>query len=302
MNANELAEKISLSRRVVVLTGTLRARQKNSDVGTISGYQPHYAMRGCPPATFDEKGELASTVPQGLCIEANFDEENLSGQHGIGAIATSYEGRALNMVHMVFGRNNVAPTSVEAKTLKEAGEIMQKMTGQHAHLVAAPVLNSGMGGMAMGRFYALALFRQTGEAVWVHPAAEKLGLLKCPFPEHQRVRSLDPIAAPAASAAVEPEWYAQIHAALMKTSKLRGLELHNAIITHYSTQLLITGRATSQVDANRIAREEYDQFKASKGASKAATAADAKGASAPATNDAPLPKASPRLSKAKTGS
>jgi hypothetical protein len=292
MTANELAEKISLSRRVVVLTGALRGRQKSSEVGSISGYQPHYAMRGCPPATFDTKGELASTVPQGLCIEANFDEENLSGQHGIGAITASYEGRPLNMVHMVFGRSNLAPTSAEAKVIREAGELMQKMTGQPAHLVAAPVLSSGQMGVAMGRFYALALFRQTGETIWVHPAAEKLGLLKCPFPEHQRARSLDPIPVAAAEAPVEPEWYAQIHDTLMTTSKLRGLDLHNAVITHYSTQLLITKRATNQVEANRIAREEYETFKATKKSTSPAGPAEG------TRNDAPLPAPKPRLSKA----
>lgn len=290
MTTEDLAAKINLSRRAVVLNGSLIERKKSSQLGSISGYSPHYAISGCPCADYDDQGECLNPKQEGLCIEAKFDE---SSSAGIGPITSSYAGQSLNMVQLMFGRRGIAPTGGEAAVMLEAGDLMRQMTGKPVHLVALPILTSGNMGIAAGRFYLLGLFRETGEAVWIHPNAEKLGLLKHPMPPHQTKRTTEakvPVATPASP---EPEWYAKYHETFLSKTKLRGLDLHNAIITHYANELLLAGRASTQTDATRLARQEYELYKTGKAAAPAAETA---------RNDAPLPKTAARLSAAKTTS
>lgn len=284
MNSSDLAKAISIDPRAVILTGALRERVKNSDNGQISGYQPHFTMKGCPLVAFDAAGEPLPSQSEASAIEADFAEVP---RPEMTALLASY-GRALNMVHLVFGRQGVPANPAESKVLREAGEIFKRHTGQPAHLVTLPVLSTAAYGVAAGRLYALGLFSPQGDALWLNPAAVGV-FFKATFSDAQRYRSLTPapIAAPA-PAAPKANWYELMSSTLGKSTGLKGAKLHNLVLSSYADQLLIQGKATDKTSALALAKQEHEAFKASVSGKEA--------------NSAPLPEEKPapkRLSTAR---
>lgn len=251
----QLTCDIDLTPRAVVLSGFIKPRTKRSEAGEISAFTPHYAIKGCPVGMFGPDGELTSIIGESLCIECDFAEESTVG---LGMALSSYSGRSQNMVHLAFGRSGSGPNGAEAKALKEAGELLRSMTGEPGFLVALPILTSGQYGVALGRYYALGLFRSSGEPVWVHPGAQQAGLLSCPLPKHQRQRSLEP--GPVFQTP-EPDQFAEIHNRLAVATGKSGLQLHNQVIAAYTSQLIISGKASTQAEATNMARDAYERFK-----------------------------------------
>ena len=197
----------------------------------------------------------------------------------------------------MLGRDGTAPNNAEAKALREAGALIARMADQPAYLVALPYFTTGQYGVALGRYIPLALFsRAPGkepEAIWVHPEAEKVGLLKCALPRHQLIRSLD--AEPINQAS--PSWYAELMSVMGQATKLTGLQLHNHVIGTYANQLILQKRASSMSEANKLARDEYEQYK--KALKDEAAVAPKEGKAETNMNPEPLPSApAPRLSKA----
>lgn len=303
----QLSCDIDLAPRAVVLSGSLKGRSKKSDAGIISGFTPHYACRGCPIGVFDPSGEFTSTLAEGLCIEADFDE---SSAVGMSSALSSYGGRSMNMVHLTFGRSGIAPNVAEAKAVREAGDLLRGMTGQPAFLAALPILTAGQYGVALGRFYAIGLFKQDGEPIWIHPGAQQAGFLTCELPKHQKQRTLDPSPTFTVPA---PDLFAEIYERMKAATGSSGLNLHNQVIAAYTSQLIISGTAKTQADATNMARDAYERFKKAAADPQPATnthanpskPAQAQGTASgtpPASDSKPDPKADapkgPKLSKA----
>lgn len=255
MNSIELAKKISLDPRAVVLTGTFRERVKNSDSGQISGFLPHHAMRGCPVLQFGADGELVPVQPEAGAIEADFSEQPMAETS---AITNSY-GRPLNMVHLMFGRQGVAPNHGEARVLKEAGETFRRAIGQVTHLVALPVFTSAQYGVAAGRLFPLGLFTQNGDAIWVNPVATGK-LLKADYPSTQVQRSVAATPAVQASAQPKANWYELTSTMLAKSTKLTGKKLHDLVLDSRANQLVIAGQAPDLAAGLRQAKQDYEEM------------------------------------------
>ncbi|WP_415907036.1 hypothetical protein [Oleiharenicola sp. Vm1] len=253
MNSIELAKKISLDPRAIVLTGTFRERVKTSDSGQISGFIPHHAMRGCPVLQFGTDGELVPMQQEAGAIEADFSEQPMPETSAI----TSAYGRPLNMVHLMFGRQGVSANPGEARVLKEAGETFRRTIGQVTHLVALPVFTSAQYGVAAGRLFPLGLFTQNGDPIWVNPVAVGK-LLKADYPATQVQRSV--AATPAAQVVSQPKtnWYELTSATLAKSTKLAGKKLHDLVLDTRANQLVIAGQAADQATGLRMAKQDYE--------------------------------------------
>ena len=258
MNSLELAKNIALAPRAVILTGNLTERFKNSeaDQAKISGFEPHYAMTGCPRVQFNPHDEFIPMQQAGAAIEASFTEQFT--QPEFSAIATNY-GRALNMVHLQFGRQGLTPTPTEAKVLREAGELLKRASGGQAlHLVAFPIFTSAAYGVAAGRLYPLGVFNQAGEALWLNPLAVGT-LLQAAYPATQIQRSMTaPVVIAAPAAEPKTNWYATMSASLGKATKLTGAPLHNLVLGQYADQLVLQGKAADRKAALEIAKREYE--------------------------------------------
>ena len=257
MNSAEFSKTIALDPRAVVFTGSLAERTKNSDAGQISGYAPHYTVKGCPLLQFDAGSSMIPSFAEGSAIEADFKEQ---ARPEMAAFFSAY-GRPLNMVHLAFGRQGVPPNAAEAKVLKEASEIFREINGQPVFLVALPILSSAAYGVAAGRLAPIGVFRQSGEALWLHPGAVGV-FLKASYPVNQSQRSTTAVTAPAAApAAPAIDWYGMMSTSLGKSTKLTGAKLHNLVISSYADQLMIQGKKSNKADALAQAKLDYDTLK-----------------------------------------
>lgn len=285
MNANDLAQKLSLNPRAVVLVGTLRERMKTSEVGQISGFAPHSTVRGCPPVQFDANGEMLPGTHEAAAIEADFTEQYQRPE--LAAIAGGY-GRALNMVHLLFGRAGTAPNAAEAAVLREAGETFRRSLGRPTFLVAVPTLAAGSYGVAQGRLCPLGLFSDSGEAIWLHPIAVGT-LLKADFPATQLHRSLTP--KPPAPVIVpvvapEPHWYEKLTAIWKaKQPRFTPAKLHETVLDRRAERLVDDGLAKTKTEGLAIAKREHAAY-------VAATAT-------PAIEEAPAAPTKTRLTSAR---
>lgn len=256
MEQNELAKKLSLDARAMILTGSFRERVKASGAGQISGFSPHYTIKGVPLMEIAE-GQVASPQQEAVAIEADFAEK--ASRPELAAITGGY-GRALNMVHLLFGRTGTPPNSAEAAVLIEAGKIFRESMGQPTYLAAVAVLSTGAYGVAQGRLAPIGLFNAQGESLWIHPIAKDT-LLKADYPQQQTQRSLQP--APPVVEAVAParHWYEQLSEIRSKQApKVTGQKLHEAVIERQADTLVIYGQARNKTEAMATAKREYAAY------------------------------------------
>ena len=253
MNAHQLATNIHLSPRAIILSGTIMGREKKSESGPISGFTPHHAIAGVPTVPYDGD-EPAPTHQVGACIECAFTEQNL-----IPSVANSY-GRALNLVHLIFGNASQGPTSNELKVLREAGQILQANAGKAVYLASLPVLSAGQYGVAQGRHYVLGLFNADGAPLFLNPAAVDAKVLTAAYPQNQKTRNLQAIAPAPAPKVVGPSWYDAAAQAIGAFSGLKGDKLHKAVLEARAKQL---GKEQSlkPKDAAAAAQKDYDTLK-----------------------------------------
>lgn len=259
MTPAELASRIQLSPRAIVMTGTLSERTKTSEGGTISCFTPHHAKQGSPAVCFDGD-EPAPVHMDGACIECALNEVS-----PLTTAARSY-GRVLNLVHMIFGAAGVVPTQNELKCLREAGQIFRANLAKPIHFVALPILVSGQYGVAQGRLYVLGLFDKEGNTLFVNPAAKEANLLQADYPEAQKIRTL--VDAPLqVAAAPEPEplglpaWYSAAADTLAVALKLKGTKLHEAVLNTRASIVAKEQKLTPKA-ALAAVTAEYDQAKA----------------------------------------
>ncbi|AHF94983.1 hypothetical protein OPIT5_00175 (plasmid) [Opitutaceae bacterium TAV5] len=256
MTTSELARKIDLSPRAIVLTGRIRERLKKS----MSGFTPHYPIKDSPPLEYGQDLTVVNQLTEGSAIEADFAE---AVNETVLSLAATY-GRTSNMVHLQFGRQGTPASATEARILFEAGEAFKRSAGQPTHLAALPTFAPGAYGAVAGRLVPLGLFSETGDPVWLHPAAVGT-LLKAAFPVSQKFRTLSP--APVVEAPPEPaftpveNWYEVMRTNLAKTTKFTGMKLHNTVISSYANMLVVQGKAPDITTANKQAREEYEVIK-----------------------------------------
>ncbi len=233
MTPSELATSISLPPRAIIIEGTLADRtkkQKDADgneIGSISGLTPHHIIYGIPTVPFE--GDEPMPVHQdGAAIECSIAEKPF-----LPAISNAY-GKSLNMVHLTFGSTTAAPTTNELKLLREAGQIFKENLGRPVLLTVVPVIAQGQGGVALGRFYPLAMFTTDGVPLFLHPLAKEHKLIKCEFPVNQKIRTTSmQVAAPApiqAPIPALPAWYSAMADTVATFTKLKGAKLHEAVL------------------------------------------------------------------------
>lgn len=260
MNSTELATRLKLHPRAVILTGTLRERTKNSDTGAISGYLPHFAVKGCPPVAFTSNGEPSPSLQDGAAIEADFAES----QPVMPTVVGSY-GRTLNMIHLIFGSQSNPPNASQMKLLREAGEILRSSQGKTVHLIALPVLSAAQYGIAQGRLYLLGLFGEDGTPLFVHPDAVGHTITTA-YPQNQKVRTTQPVAVvatpvqtPAPAVTATATWYESMKQAIASVTDLKGVQLHKKTLAARADQL-VKSQGLSPRDALAQAQKEYESI------------------------------------------
>lgn len=249
MLTRDLATKIELHPRALLLQGTLEGRMKNS--GSLPGLTPHYAMPGCPVVIYD--GANAVEDPNAAELEFNFMETGFP----LPAALQGYSAKQGNMVQIMFGRNGQAPTQAAYRVLREASAKIAPLLGSKRQVFAAslPILTPGQYGVTVGRHYLLGLFDSDGTPIWLHPDALAAGTLRADFPHDQLERSTAaaaaPQEAPAPSTATNP-WYETMRVALASTG-LKGKALHTAILNARAHQLVEQGAAPNTKAALALA-------------------------------------------------
>lgn len=257
MNATELASSIKLNPRAIVLSGSIQERMKNSDTGMISGLSPHYATKGIPTVPF-EGDEPAPHLHMGASIECALQERPL-----LPKVAASY-GTPLNVVHMIFGTQALAPTQNEYRLLREAGQILKANAGRPIHAACLPVLVSGQYGVAQGRYYLLGLFDEQGHALFINPVAKEAQVLTADFPQAQKVRTTSDqapqVAQPIQQAPAGPNWYETLSSNIATFSGLKGKKLHEAVMETRAKQL-VKDKGLKPKDAATQAQADFEALK-----------------------------------------
>lgn len=247
MTPNELAARIELDRRAIVMGGTLTPRLKNN--GGLPGLTPHYAMAGCPVVRYTEQG-AAVEEPNSAEIEVSFVEMGFP----LPSALSGYAPKQGNLIQIMFGRNGQSPTQAEYRVLREAGTLIGRALDAKREVVVAslPILSPGQMGATVGRHYLIGLFDAHGKALWLHPAAVERGVLKAPWPEHQKERSV--LEAPIPAAAAAP-WYEPL-AKKLREAGIKGKALHETVLKARGQQLVEMGVAPSLEAGTAIARLE----------------------------------------------
>lgn len=247
MTPSELAAKIELDRRAIVMAGTLAPRLKNQ--GSLSGLTPHYAMPGCPTVRYTEQG-AAVEEPNSAEIEVSFQELGFP----LPSALAGYAAKQGNLIQVMFGRNGQPPSQAEYRVLREAGTLLARALEAKREVVVAslPILSPGQMGATVGRHYLIGLFDTHGKALWLHPAAVERGVLKAPWPEHQKERSMAEAPLPTTPAA---PWYEPL-AARLREAGVKGKALHDTVLRARGQQLVELGVAPSLEAGIAIARLE----------------------------------------------
>lgn len=248
MTPSELAAKIDLDRRAIVMAGTLTPRMKNQ--GALPGLTPHYAMPGCPPVRYTEQG-AAAEEPNSAEIELSFQEMGFP----LPSALAGYAAKQGNLIQVMFGRNGQSPTQAEYRVLREAGTLIGRALEAKREVIAAtlPILSPGQMGATVGRHYLIGLFDSHGKALWLHPAAVERGLFKAPWPEHQKERSVVEVPVPAV--AVTATWYEPL-ATKLRAANIKGKALHETVLRARGQQLVELGVAPTLEAGTAIARLE----------------------------------------------
>lgn len=245
MNLVEIAAKLVLHPRAIVMLGTCDIRMKNS--GSLPGLTPHYAMQGCPVVQYNGANAVEDPAPAN--IEFAFQETSFP----LPSALQGYNAKQGNVVQLLFGRNGQAPTQPAYRLLREASAKVNAVAAskRQVFLVSLPILTPGQMGITTGRHYLLGLFEVDGTPIYLHPDAVAQGVFKAEYPADQRERST--AAQPAAP--VVASWYEPMAAALSSVG-LRGKELHETILKGRAQQLVDQGVAPSLEAGLALARQD----------------------------------------------
>lgn len=248
MTPSELAAKVELDRRAIVMAGVLVPRTKNN--GALPGLTPHYAVPGCPVVRYTEAG-AAVEEPSAAEIEVSLQETGFP----LPSALAGYAAKQGNLLQIMFGRNGQPATQAEYRVLREAGTLLGRALEAKRELVVAslPILTPGMGGVTTGRHYLVGVFDTHGKAVWLHPAAIERGLLKAPWPEHQKERSTAEARVPETAPAAP--WYEPL-ARKLREAGVKGKALHETVLRARGQHLVELGVAPSLEAGVAIARME----------------------------------------------
>jgi len=245
MNATDLARRLKLHPRALVLTGKISERKKNSE--TLSGFTPHYAMKGCPIVQY--QGANALEQPNTAEIEFVFNEADFP-------LPSILPPKSVNLAQLVFGREGQAPSQGAYRVLREAGSLLKTLADskRDVYLVAMPVFKPGQYGVASGNLYPLAVLGAEGTPLWVHPEAQER-VLTCDYPAQQKERSLaETRSEERTEREAMEEWYRPLARALQV--HLKGDALHDAVISARAQQLVDRGSAPSLKAARTLIERE----------------------------------------------
>jgi hypothetical protein len=228
MNAYDLAAKIKLTPRAVVLSGRIDYRQKQG----MPALTPHYAEKGCPIVQY--QGANAIERPNAAEIEFGMIE----AANPVPAIARTFP-KQKNLCMLIYGHDSQAPTQAAYRVLQEASSIFGKVGQQDVHVAALPVTTPAMGGINNGRFVILGLFDAAGRPLWLNPDANDAQAFQgVPYPDGQAERS----ASNAPASAQAAVWYNAIASVLAGTG-LKGDALRSATLNARARQLVDEGTA-----------------------------------------------------------
>ena len=234
MNTAELAQKLHLHPRAVVMSGTITLRMKNQ--GALPGLTPHYARPGCPVVSY--AGANAVEEPSAAEIEFSFQESGFPLPSAMGA----YSPKQGNLVQLMYGRNGAAPTQGAYRVLREASTVLSQVAEakREVYLATLPILTPGQMGVTSGRHYLLGAFNGDGVALYLNPDAIEHQVLKAEFPAHQKERSTGGVSRePEASAS----WYEALASAMATATGLKGDKLYEVVLRARAQQLVDQGRA-----------------------------------------------------------
>lgn len=269
IDAKSLAHQLELDPRCIILSGHLEERSKQD--GKITGTTPHYAAKGNAVIPFGADGNPTYLEPMNAEVEINLREaRDAASALPIGDVFFFNGAKASGLLQVMVGRNGDKPTIPEARMLRETGNILADLANRRVqvHVVALPILTSGMGGVIMGRYLPLGIFDMaSGATIWLFPRA--LGHLKgITFPDYQKERYIDAPAA-AKSASGKPTWYAEQEMALGEF--LKGAQLRDRILQTRAKFLFQEGHVPSLEEGMKVALADLGEA----GPAPASTAAPA---------------------------
>ncbi len=249
MTTFDLANRIKLNPRAVILAGRIEFREKRSGGGDskIPALVPHYAEQGCPVVQY--AGTSAVSVPSAAEIEFTLVE---SSNFPVPALLRTFP-KQKNLVMLIYGADGQSPTPAAYRVLREAATLINNLgQGREAMAVLLPITTPAAYGVNNGRYCLLGLFTSAGEAIWLNPDAVDSKMFQgVPYPPAQLERAASNAPAQAAASV----WYDAMAAALAGTG-LKGAELRHSILHARAKQLLDQGVVSSLEAGLAIATEE----------------------------------------------